>query len=29
MALIPDYPSADVGRWQAVDSYFADLLAPA
>ena len=25
---IPDYPSADSARWSAVDSYFAQLLAP-
>lgn len=24
----PDYPSADVERWNAVDTYFAELLAP-
>ena len=28
MARIPDYPSADVEKWQAVDNYFAGLLAP-
>jgi predicted O-methyltransferase YrrM len=25
---VPDYPSADAARWSAVDSYFAELLAP-
>lgn len=25
---VPDYPLADAQKWSAVDSYFADLLAP-
>lgn len=28
MARTPDYPTADAEKWQAVDSYFASLLAP-